>query len=58
MFRRTKVSDGAIYGGLISSVFAIGGGFYERSGQRLLIVLSSLALTFLWILAGAASVPV
>jgi hypothetical protein len=55
---RQPLGAAAIWVGFISSVYAIVSGLYERGMQRLLIVVSSSALTFLWMLAGAASVAV
>jgi uncharacterized membrane protein (DUF485 family) len=45
---RQPLGAAAIWLGVISSVYAIVGGLFARGVQRLLIVASSLALTFLW----------
>jgi hypothetical protein len=55
---RQPLGAAAIWVGLISAVYAIVGGLFARGAQRLLIVVSSMAVAFLWILAGAASVAV
>jgi|ERR1700722_1556816 len=55
---RQPLGAAAIWLGLISSAYATVGGLFARGVQRLLVVTSSLALTFLWMLAGAASAAV
>jgi hypothetical protein len=55
---RQPLGAAAIWVGVVSSVYAIVGGLFARGVQRLLIVASSLALTFLWMVAGAASAAV
>jgi hypothetical protein len=55
---RQPLGAAAIWVGFISSVYAIVGGLFARGVERLLIIASSLALTFLWMLAGAASAAV
>jgi len=55
---RQPLGSAAIWVGLISAIYAIVGGLFARGAQRLLIVVSSMAVAFLWILAGAASVAV
>jgi hypothetical protein len=44
--------------GLVSAFYAIVGGLFARGLQKFLIVASSVAVAFLWILAGAASAAV
>ncbi len=48
----------AIWVGLLSAVFGLIAAFALRGISRLLIMVSSAAVLFLWILAGAASVAV
>ena len=55
---RQPLGAAAIWLGLISSIYAIVGGIFARGAQKPLVITSSLVLTFLWMLAGAASAAV
>lgn len=55
---RQPLGAAAIWVGLGSAAYALVGGLFARRAQRLLIIVSSASVGFLWILAGAASAAV
>ncbi len=55
---RQPLGATVIWVGLVSAFYAIAGGLFARGIQKLLIVASSVAVAFLWILAGAASAAI
>jgi len=52
------VGAAAIWLRFLSAAYAIVGGLFASGAQRLLIVLSSVVVAFLWVLAVAASATV
>jgi hypothetical protein len=55
---RQPLGATVIWVGLISAFYAIAGGLFARGVQKILIIASSVAVAFLWILVGAASAAV
>jgi hypothetical protein len=55
---RQPLGAAAIWVGFACAAYAVVGGLFACGVQRLIIVVSSVAVGFLWILAGAASVAV
>lgn len=55
---RQPLGAAVIWVGFVFAAYALIGGLFARGAQRLLIVVSSAVVGFLWILAGTASAAV